>query len=240
MTCPSVHSFEFPTNQLRVVMIDDEPWFAAPDVARALDYRTANDMTRILDEDEKGTQIVRTPGGDQEVSVISESGLYSAILRSRKPEAKKFRKWVTSEVLPAIRRTGRYEAPAPVVVAPAPALPDTRLVVALEAAVAEIGKLKDLLIGGQSQHIKTLNKLHTLQRRLDSRQACNTVIEMARRGETRERIEMATGLKKNYIRQLIFRAKRSGVLPKDDTTTQSASGFEFSQQQQQHQGARHA
>lgn len=239
MTCPSVHSFEFPTNQLRVVMIDDEPWFAAPDVARALDYRTANDMTRILDEDEKGTQIVRTPGGDQEVSVISESGLYSAILRSRKPEAKRFRKWVTSEVLPAIRKTGRYEAPVAVAVAPAaPALPDTRLVIALEAAVAEIGKLKDLLIGGQTQHIKTLNRLNTLQRRLDSRQACNTAIEMARRGESRERIEMVTGLKNNYIRQLIFRAKRSGVLPKDDTTTQSAFGFEFEQQQQR--GGRHA
>lgn len=68
-------------------------------------------MTRNLDEDEKGTQIVRTPGGQQKTSVISESGLFAAILKSRKPEARKFRKWVTSEVLPSIRKTGSYAMP---------------------------------------------------------------------------------------------------------------------------------
>lgn len=235
MTALSFQSFEFNPNPLRVIMRDGDPWFVAADVCAALAVQNATQAVARLDDDERAMFNIAPQGS---TNVINESGLYSLIMGSRKPEAKKFKKWVTSEVLPAIRRTGRYEAPAPVVVAPAPALPDTRLVVALEAAVAEIGKLKDLLIGGQSQHIKTLNKLHTLQRRLDSRQACNTVIEMARRGETRERIEMATGLKKNYIRQLIFRAKRSGVLPKDDTTTQSAFGFEFSQQQ--YQGARHA
>lgn len=238
MTGLPIQSFDFQPSRLRVVMRDSEPWFVAADVCDALGLDNNRQAMTRLDDDEKGVISNDTPGGKQDVTIINESGLYSLIMGSRKPEAKKFRKWVTSEVLPAIRRTGRYEVPAPVVVAQAPALPDTRLMVALEAAVAEIGKLKDLLIGGQSQHIKTLNKLHTLQRRLDSRQACNTVIEMARRGETRERIEMATGLKKNYIRQLIFRAKRSGALPKDETTTQSAFGFEFSQQQ--YQGARHA
>jgi prophage antirepressor-like protein len=69
----------------------------------------ASDMTRSLDDDEKGTQIVRTPSGDQEMLVINESGLYSAILNSRKPEAKRFKRWVTSEVLPAIRKTGSYQ-----------------------------------------------------------------------------------------------------------------------------------
>ena len=235
MTALSFQSFEFNPNPLRVIMRDGDPWFVAADVCAALAVQNATQAVARLDDDERAMFNIAPQGS---TNVINESGLYSLIMGSRKPEAKKFKKWVTSEVLPAIRRTGRYEAPAPVVVAPAPALPDTRLVVALEAAVAEIGKLKDLLIGGQSSHIKTLNKLNTLQRRLDSRQACNTVIEMARRGETRERIEMATGLKKNYIRQLIFRAKRSGVLPKDETTTQSAFGFEFSQQQ--YQGARHA
>lgn len=64
-----------------------EPWFVAADIAQALEYRMASDMTRWIDEDERGTQIVRTPSGDQEMTVINESGLYSAILRSRKPEA---------------------------------------------------------------------------------------------------------------------------------------------------------
>ncbi|MCF6461753.1 phage antirepressor [Clostridium sp. Cult3] len=94
--------------KIRVLEIDGEPWFIAVDIAKVLDYRTAYDMTRILDEDEKGTQIVRTPGGNQNVIVINESGLYSSILRSRKPEAKQFKKWVTSEVLPSIRKHGAY------------------------------------------------------------------------------------------------------------------------------------
>jgi prophage antirepressor-like protein len=103
--------FTFTTQAVRVVMIDDAPWFVATDVSDALGYPSAPQMTRNLDDDEKGMQIVHTLGGDQELSVISESGLYAAILKSRKPEAKKFKKWVTSEVLPAIRKTGRYVAP---------------------------------------------------------------------------------------------------------------------------------
>ncbi|WP_162540810.1 phage antirepressor [Aeromonas caviae] len=87
-----------------------EPWFVAADIAQVLEYRMASDMTRWIDEDERGTQIVRTPSGDQEMTVINESGLYSAILRSRKPEAKLFKRWVTFEVLPSIRKHGGYLA----------------------------------------------------------------------------------------------------------------------------------
>ena len=91
-------------------VLDDKGvvWFVASDVARALGYRDAYNMARILDEDEKGTQIVSTPAGDQEMIAINEPGLYHAALKSRKPSARAFRKWVTGEVLPAIRRTGRY------------------------------------------------------------------------------------------------------------------------------------
>lgn len=102
--------FNFESKEIRVVEINNEPWFVATDVASVLEYRDAHDMTRILDDDEKGTQIMRTLGGEQSVSVINESGLYSAILRSRKPEAKAFKKWVTSEVLPSIRKNGGYIA----------------------------------------------------------------------------------------------------------------------------------
>ncbi|MBD9675526.1 Bro-N domain-containing protein [Pseudomonas sp. PDM18] len=110
--------FEFGRQQVRTLLVDGQPWFVAADVSAALDYRMAADMTRNLDDDERGTQIVRTPSKnqhgefgsvDQEMLVINESGLYSAILRSRKPEAKRFKKWVTAEVLPAIRKHGRYE-----------------------------------------------------------------------------------------------------------------------------------
>lgn len=102
--------FNFESQQIRVVEINNEPWFVATDIASILEYTEAAAMTRYLDDDEKGLSIVRTLGGEQSVSVINESGLYSAILRSRKPEAKAFKKWVTSDVLPSIRKTGSYSA----------------------------------------------------------------------------------------------------------------------------------
>lgn len=85
-----------------------DPWFISSDVAKLLGYKVARDATRILDEDEKGEQIVLTPGGPQKLGIINESGLYSLILLSRKPEVKSFKKWITSEVLPSIRKTGSY------------------------------------------------------------------------------------------------------------------------------------
>ena len=100
--------FQFQENlQLRIVMIADEPWFVAADVCAVLELETHVALRR-LDEDEKGRFSIPTLGGNQEANVINESGLYSLILGSRKPEAKKFKKWVTSEVLPAIRKTGSY------------------------------------------------------------------------------------------------------------------------------------
>ena len=75
-----------------------EPWFVAADIAKVLKYTEAKDMTRLLDDDEKGLSIVQTLGGSQELITINESGLYSAILRSRKPEAKLFKRWVVGSV----------------------------------------------------------------------------------------------------------------------------------------------
>ncbi|WP_330208823.1 BRO-N domain-containing protein [Pseudomonas sp. Z13] len=108
-TVSNVIPFNFGKQQVRTLLIDDQPWFVANDVSAALQYSEASAMTRHLDDDEKGLSIVQTLGGDQEMLVINESGLYSAILRSRKAEAKRFKKWVTAEVLPAIRKHGRYE-----------------------------------------------------------------------------------------------------------------------------------
>ncbi|BAV64796.1 BRO family protein [Sphingobium cloacae] len=113
---------------VRVIEIDAAPWWVASDVAKVLGYRIAPDMVRNLDDDEADTHIVRirSENGvvqDREVTIISESGLYHAILKSRRPEAKRFRKWVTSEVLPAIRRHGFYEAPQAPAPQSEPALP---------------------------------------------------------------------------------------------------------------------
>jgi anti-repressor protein len=87
---------------------DGEPMFIAGDVAKILGYGDATHMTRRLEDDEKGLRSVETPGGTQMANVITEPGLYSAILGSRVPEAKAFKRWVTHEVLPALRRDGGY------------------------------------------------------------------------------------------------------------------------------------
>lgn len=104
-------TFAFGHHALRVIMRDGEPWFVASDVAKALGYTKTDHLLRMLDLDEKGALIVGTLGGPQEMAVINESGLNAAIFSSRKPEARAYRKWVTSEVLPSIRKTGRYAAP---------------------------------------------------------------------------------------------------------------------------------
>lgn len=105
---PFLHS-QF--GQIRVVLRDNEPWFVASDVCRVLDLDASSGL-RGLDEDEKGLQVMQTPGGMQSVSVVSESGLYSFVLRSNKPNAKEFSRWVRKEVLPSIRKTGQYGTPA--------------------------------------------------------------------------------------------------------------------------------
>lgn len=105
----SVQSFNFNQNQIQVINKNGEAWFIASEVAAMLGYRDSYNMTRILDNDEKGTHNVSTLGGNQDVSVINESGFYHAAFKSRKPEVKPFRKWVTSEVLPTIRKTGGYQ-----------------------------------------------------------------------------------------------------------------------------------
>lgn len=97
--------------QLRVTQDENgEPWFVASDIAKALGYGDATHMTRRLDEDEKGLRSVETPGGEQQMTVITEAGMYSAVLGSKIVGARRFQRWVTHEVLPALRRDGAYVA----------------------------------------------------------------------------------------------------------------------------------
>lgn len=92
--------------QIRTITREGEPWFVAADVCRALAIDRT--QTRRLDEDEKGVYLTQTPGGQQELTIINEPGLYALVLGSRKPEAKAFKRWITHEVIPAIRKTGQY------------------------------------------------------------------------------------------------------------------------------------
>ena len=99
--------------QIRTVMRDGEVWFVGKDVAEALGYgkgkSLANAVSDHVDPEDKGVTKMMTPGGNQKVTIINESGLYSLILSSKLESAKRFKRWVTSEVLPAIRKTGSYE-----------------------------------------------------------------------------------------------------------------------------------
>ncbi|WP_127078355.1 BRO family protein [Rhodomicrobium lacus] len=108
----AVTAFDFEELPVRVILRDGQPWFILADVCRVLDIANSRDAASRLDEDEKGVGTTDTLGGKQSQITINESGLYSLILTSRKENAKRFKKWVTSEVLPAIRRTGEYRVPA--------------------------------------------------------------------------------------------------------------------------------
>lgn len=105
--------FAYDDALVRVVEIAGAPWWIAGDVAKVLGFKHTPHMLRLLDDDEKGVRNVDTLGGRQDLAIISESGLYHAIFSSRQSSAARFRKWVTSEVLPAIRRYGFYRAVDP-------------------------------------------------------------------------------------------------------------------------------
>ena len=95
---------------IRAISRDGEPWFVAKDVCTALGVANSRDALARLDDDEKGVGLTDTLGGAQEMTIINEPGLYTLVLSSRKPEARAFKRWITHEVIPAIRRTGGYMA----------------------------------------------------------------------------------------------------------------------------------
>lgn len=105
-----MQTFVYGGAEVRTVRKDGAPWFVLKDVCGVLGMSNSRVVADRLDNDEKGVSQIYTLGGVQEMTCISESGLYNVILRSDKPEAKPFRKWVTAEVLPAIRRSGGYIA----------------------------------------------------------------------------------------------------------------------------------
>ena len=98
--------------KVRAVEMNGEPWFVGKDVAEILGYERTADAIRVhVDDDDKGVGEIQTPGGKQAMTLINESGLYSLVLQSKLPKAKKFKHWVTSEVLPTIRKHGAYMTP---------------------------------------------------------------------------------------------------------------------------------
>lgn len=117
----ALQAFRFEDATIRAGLEDNEPWFVAADVAKALGYGDATHLLRALDPDEKGLRLVETPGGPQKMTTITEAGLYKTILKReaayvKDPVARamvsRFQHWVTHEVLPSLRKTGAYNLPA--------------------------------------------------------------------------------------------------------------------------------
>lgn len=132
-----IQTFDSPDfGSIRVVRDENgEPWFVAKDVLDVLDLdKTA---LRKLDEDEKGVDSIHTPGGEQQMTTVTEPGFYKLVMRSRKPEAKAFQRWVTHEVLPALRREGGY------MVARDDETPEELMARALKAADATLARVRD-------------------------------------------------------------------------------------------------
>ena len=141
----SLIPYDFDGQPVRTIINDDgNPWFVHADACRVLDITNSGNAAARLDSDEKGVHSMDTLGGRQELTIISESGLYSLILTSRKPEAKRFKKWITSVVIPSFRKTGRYGASDPMAALSDPAtmrsllLGYTEKVIALEGRVSEL------------------------------------------------------------------------------------------------------
>ncbi|GCE85168.1 phage antirepressor [Komagataeibacter diospyri] len=127
--------FKFEGQEVRVLDVNGAPWWVLADVCGVLEISQPHHAANRLDEDEKDRAIVTTLGGPQEMAIINESGLWSLVLTSRKAAAKRFKKWVTAEVIPSIRKTGGYSAK--------PLVPQTYAEALLEAGL--IAKERDAL-----------------------------------------------------------------------------------------------
>lgn len=212
---PSV--FQFHTRSVRVFPSDDGLSFVAvaKDVADILGYREAKDFLRQVPESHKGRQKVPTLHGEQEMLVVDEAGLYRGVLRSNKPEAEPFMEWVTAEVLPSIRRTGAYARPA------AAPLELAREVGALRdelrAQGALVLELYRKLDGARRGHIaaqrgqlaalREVAAVRNAQHAQAVQAGIDAVLEMEAAGVPRDEIARATGKTRNYIRQIVFRAR---------------------------------
>jgi prophage antirepressor-like protein len=161
----AVQIFKYNHQDVRTVLINGEICWVAVDVFRILEHSNSRVALSRLDDDEKGVTNVYTPGGSQEMGYVTESGLYSLIFTSRKPEAKAFKRWVTHEVLPAIRKTGTYSLQQSAPQGPVPTISD----VLRQRAFLNEGRVPFDLFSMQGEVTRELHYLEgILNKTLDS------------------------------------------------------------------------
>jgi len=169
--------FDFQNSQVRVIIQNGEPWFVTKDVCEVLEISNSRDVSTRLEHDEKDVVLIDTLGGPQEMSVVNEYGLYSLVLGSRKPEAKTFKRWITHEVIPQIRKTGSYVAPSCIedlIIMQAQAMKDLRQEVSeTKLQVAEntqqVQAIKEALLPNDKEWRKSINeKLNQVAKACDA------------------------------------------------------------------------
>ena len=200
--------FEYQNKQIRTVEKDGTTWWVLKDICDALNLSSPHKVAERLDEDERCGIELRTSGGLQNTTVINESGLYNVILRSDKPEAIPFRKWVTSEVLPAIRKHGAYMTPE--TLEAAILNPDT--IIKIATALKE-EKEKNQLLQMVNSNLKVENAIMTPKAEyfddLVDRNLLTNFRETAKKLQVKERDFIKFLLEKKYL----YRDKRAKLMP---------------------------
>lgn len=177
--------FNFEKQQVRTLLVNEEPYFVGKDVAKILGYsRTADAIKAHVDEEDKLTRQFTDSGQRREMTIINESGLYSLILSSKLPNAKKFKRWVTSEVLPAIRKTGSYQLPQ---------TPEERLKLAMEATIHLDERMTN--VEKDVDFIKNTSEIDSTQR------------FKLRKARDRKSVEVCGGKKSNFYKDKNKRRK---------------------------------
>lgn len=210
--------FNYESKEVRTILIHGETWWIAGDICNILELSDVSKTVSRLDFDEKGQSQIPTLGGKQTVLIINESGLYNLIIRSDKPESKKFKKWITSEVLPSIRKTGQYGVKAP-----------SNLIEALKLALEQAEQIEemkpkaleyDLFISGKDFHeVGTVAKSFNIGR--------NKFFEMLRK----EKILMDNNLPyeeyKKYFKVVYKPVSINGVIDNKPVTLFNPSGISY-------------
>ena len=226
-----IQVFNYQDTAVRTVEVNGETWFVLSDVCKILDISNAPHAANRLDPDDVAkTDIVDTKGRKQEALVINESGLYDVILRSNKPEAKPFRKWVTSEVLPTIRKTGAYAmqaapalSPAQLIAAQAQLLVDMeQKMLAMEAATQAVQAQQTALSEKVDQAVKAFSRPSEDHWKADMDNAIKDLCERRKLSVTATRGRMYADLERKCgcdvnarLRNLRERSRKQGARRKD-------------------------
>lgn len=200
--------FKYQDREVRTLELNGEPWFVLKDVCGILSIGNVSDVCAHLDADEKGVGQIDTLGGQQNMNIINESGLYNVILRSDKPEAKPFRKWITSEVLPSIRKYGAYMTPE--TLQAAILNPDT-MIKLCQQLKAEQDKNAKLRIQNStlSVELEVARPAKEYFDELVSRNLLTSFRETAQQLEIKEKVFISFLLEKKYI----YRDKSGKLMP---------------------------